>query len=120
MSVLYIALGAVMGAIVRWLIGLYLNPLWGAMSLGVLAVNYLGCFLIGLCLAFNLSEQSKLLLITGFLGSFTTFSAFSADILDKLMNEKYANAMMILLLHSVGGVLLTVLGFLTVRMLRVG
>jgi CrcB protein len=51
---------------------------------GTLAVNVVGCFVIGvfaelIARKFNASTELRLLLITGFLGGFTTFSAFSLD-----------------------------------------
>lgn len=118
MSVVYIALGAMLGAIARWLIGVYLNPLWGAMSLGVLAVNYIGCFVMGICLALSLSNPVKLFLITGFLGSFTTFSAFSADMMNALLQGKYTHIIMILLWHNIGGIILMCLGFYCIKLLK--
>ncbi len=57
---------------------------WGLFPWGTLAVNVVGCFVIGvfaelIARKFNASTELRLLLITGFLGGFTTFSAFSLD-----------------------------------------
>lgn len=118
MTALLITIGAMLGALSRYYLGLYLNPLMGAMSIGVLAVNLIGCFLIGICMALSLSDHARLLMITGFLGSFTTFSAFSADVVDRLLAGKYTLAISILLLHSVGGILCTVLGFWLLKLYK--
>jgi len=56
------------------------------------------------------SNNQKLLFITGFLGSFTTFSSFSAELSEKLLVGKYSEAAFTLGLHLLGGVLLTILG----------
>ena len=89
MNILLISLGAVMGALLRWGIGLVLNPLFSSVALGTLIANWLGCFLIGIAMGLSLGDNQKLLFITGFLGSFTTFSSFSAVLSEKLLIGKY-------------------------------
>ena len=116
-NALLIITGASLGALSRWLLGIWLNPLFTSLSVGTLTVNLIGCFIIGICLALSLSDSTKLLIITGFLGSFTTFSAFSADVVDKLLADKYLSAIAIIGVHTLGGVLLTVAGFWAVRMI---
>ena len=72
-----VALGGACGAVMRYLVGLSV-----AFPFGTLTVNVIGSLLIGLIYAIT---QAKGLngwqpfLITGFLGGFTTFSAFSLD-----------------------------------------
>lgn len=87
-QILLISFGAVLGALSRWQLGVWLNPLISQFAFGTLLANMIGCFLIGIALGLNLQESSKLLLITGFLGSFTTFSAFSAEIGRKTTSRK--------------------------------
>jgi fluoride exporter len=72
-----VAFGGAIGAVLRYLTGLAI-----AFPFGTLAVNILGSFLIGV-LWVALAERSAWapLLITGVLGGFTTFSAFSLDTL---------------------------------------
>lgn len=105
-----VSLGAIGGALARWGISLWLNPLSGTFAFGTLFTNWLGCFLIGIAMAFSLSDNTKLLLITGFLGSFTTFSAFSTEVSHYLLQSKWANALLTFALHSLGGFALTLLG----------
>ena len=107
MNILLISLGAVMGALLRWGIGLVLNPLFSSVALGTLIANWLGCFLIGIAMGLSLGDNQKLLFITGFL---TTFSSFSAELSEKLLIGKYGEATFTLGLHLLGGVLLTILG----------
>lgn len=119
-QILLISFGAVLGALSRWQLGVWLNPLISQFALGTLLANVLGCFLIGITLGLNLQESSKLLLITGFLGSFTTFSAFSAEIGEKLLQEKWLNAVGIFLLHNIVGIIATVVGVLLIKILTSG
>lgn len=119
-QILLISFGAILGAISRWQLGVWLNPLVSQFAFGTLMANVLGCFLIGIALGLNLQESSKLLLITGFLGSFTTFSAFSAEIGEKLLQEKWLNAVGIFLLHNIVGIIATVVGVLLIKILTSG
>jgi CrcB protein len=70
-----VALGGALGAVLRFLATLVWPAPWG-----VLAINVLGSFLIGV-LAVWLPPRAALFLVTGVLGGFTTFSAFSLDAL---------------------------------------
>lgn len=119
-QILLISFGAVLGALSRWQLGVWLNPLISQFAFGTLMANVLGCFLIGIALGLNLQESSKLLLITGFLGSFTTFSAFSAEIGEKLLQEKWLNAVGIFLLHNIVGIMATVIGVILIKSMTSG
>ena len=81
-QVLCVAGGAAAGALLRWAAGLWLNPLWPVFPLGTLAVNAAGGLAIGLAAAWFGARPDallQLLLVTGVLGGFTTFSAFSIE-----------------------------------------
>lgn len=119
-QILLISFGAVLGALSRWQLGVWLNPLISQFAFGTLLANVLGCFLIGIALGLNLQESSKLLLITGFLGSFTTFSAFSAEIGEKLLQEKWLNAIGVFLLHNIVGIMATVVGVILIKSMTSG
>ena len=114
-TLLLIGSGAALGATLRWLLGLLLNPLLTFLSLGTLAANYLGCFLIGLLLAYfwqlpHIGQGWKLFLITGFLGSLTTFSSFSAEVVENLLSEKWLASVAIISLHLFGSLACTLVG----------
>ena len=82
---LLVAIGGAIGSLLRYYVGQWALRLMGpAFPWGTLAVNVVGCFIIGvfaelIAQKFNASVELRLLLITGFLGGFTTFSAFSLD-----------------------------------------
>ncbi|HCL63897.1 MAG TPA: fluoride efflux transporter CrcB [Rhizobium sp.] len=84
-QILLVALGGAFGSVCRYLVGLgALRLLGAAFPWGTFAVNVAGCFLIGalaelIVARFGASAELRLLFITGFLGGFTTFSAFALD-----------------------------------------
>lgn len=84
-QVLLVALGGAVGSVCRYLVGVGALRLMGpSFPWGTLAVNVAGSFAIGILAElivarFGASAELRLLLITGFLGGFTTFSAFALD-----------------------------------------
>ena len=124
MSIFAICIGACLGALARWQLGLWLNPLvvpGASMPLGTLAANWIGGYCVGLAVGVfqampELDPTWRLLLITGFLGALTTFSSFSAEVVAMLSQEKYLLALSTTALHLFGSLLLTVAGLRTVAM----
>ena len=86
LKVIIVGFGGFFGSIFRYLIYLLSNNLIGySFPLGTILVNIIGCFLIGLTYQIfsdmiSLSDNLKLFMTIGFLGGFTTFSAFSLDV----------------------------------------
>ena len=84
MTYAYIVAGAIVGAPLRYFIGARMQE-WAGLGFpwGTLLVNVIGCLLIGLVLGLaderGMSREARLLLVTGFLGSYTTFSAFGFE-----------------------------------------
>ena len=122
-SALLVAAGAACGAVLRWLLGMGLNGLFPAIPLGTLASNLLGGYLMGLMIALLAlplanAPELRLLLVTGFLGGLTTFSAFSGEVARLIQQGRMAMAGAEILLHVVGSVSLTLLGIATVMWLR--
>ena len=106
----YIAAGSIIGALIRWQLAAWFNPSWAALPLGTLLANLIGCFAIGAALALNLSANIKLFLITGLLGSLTTFSSFTAELVQLIQRQQWQNALATLLLHLGGGLGAVLLG----------
>ncbi|AKO30231.1 chromosome condensation protein CrcB [[Haemophilus] ducreyi] len=115
MNMLLVSLGAVAGAILRWQLAVWFNPFLTQFAFGTLFVNLCGCFLIGITLGVNLQDAQKLLFVTGFLGSFTTFSSFSAEVSQFILSEKYWRGLAVISAHLIGGLVLTILGILVAK-----
>ena len=79
-SLLLVALGGAMGSVARHVVSV-LGVAWmgAGFPWGTLAVNVVGSAAIGVCGALGVSGDARLLLVTGVLGGFTTFSAFSLE-----------------------------------------
>jgi fluoride exporter len=125
MNVLSIALvfvGAGAGGVVRYMLGLGLNPLLAAMPLGTLVANVAGCGAAG-ALAALLGERLGLdptlrpLLMIGFLGGLTTFSSFAVEVLQSLEGERPLWAAGIVLAHVSASLAAALAGLLGVRAL---
>ncbi len=121
LAVLAICIGASAGALARWQLGLWLNPLAASgalMPMGTLAANLVGGYLVGVCVAVfqalpQLDPVWRLALVTGFLGALTTFSSFSAEVVAMLTQQRYAMALATAALHLFGSLLLTIAGIRT-------
>ena len=114
LTVLAICIGASLGALARWGLGLWLTP-GGLLPWGTLAANLVGGYLIGVAIAAfqampQLDPVWRLLLITGFLGGLTTFSSFSAEVVEFLMAGRYGLALLAAGLQVMGSLAMTVLG----------
>ena len=122
-AILAISLGAALGALLRWGLGLGLNQILPGLPLGTLTANLVGGYLIGLALALftqapQLSPEWRLFVITGFLGGLTTFSTFSAEVVHALQQGRLAWAAATISLHVAGSLGLTLLGLATPALLR--
>lgn len=122
-KILAICAGASSGALLRWALGLRLNPLFQPLPLGTLCANLLGGYLIGFIVALlaqhaTLPPEWRLFLITGFLGGLTTFSTFSAEVVDMLQQGRFGWAVGTILVHVAGSLLMTLLGLYTWQWLR--
>lgn len=118
-SILAISIGASLGAVSRWLLGLSLNTLFPAIPPGTVAANLIGGYLIGVALAVfaaapNLAPEWRLLIITGFLGGLTTFSTFSAEVTTLIQQGRLAMAATAITVHVGGSLLMTLIGLGTV------
>jgi CrcB protein len=115
-----VGIGAALGAWTRWGLGAALNAIVPNLPLGTLIANLAGGFLIGVAVEFFLSHaliapEWRLFIITGFLGSLTTFSTFSAEAVELLQMQRYGWAMLLIGCHLVGSLLMTLLGMMAAR-----
>ncbi|HEU5294711.1 MAG TPA: fluoride efflux transporter CrcB [Burkholderiaceae bacterium] len=114
--------GAGFGALLRWWLGGWLNPLFPTIPLGTVAANLIGGLLIGAASAFfshhgALAPEWRLLIITGFLGGLTTFSTFSAEVVALLARQEYGWAIGAAGLHLFGSLALTAIGIVAMSAL---
>jgi CrcB protein len=110
-----VALGASLGAVLRWQAGLRLGFVVAGFPLGTLAVNVVGGFLIGLALVwFRLHPEAtngRLFVVTGFLGGLTTFSSFSGESLVLLQSGNVLLALLHSAAHLLGALAAVALGW---------
>ncbi|MED5621723.1 CrcB family protein [Ideonella sp. BN130291] len=122
-QMLAVAVGAAAGGLLRWAAGLWLNSAWLGFPLGTLLVNCAGGLLMGLAMVvFSRfpAETLRLLLVTGFLGGLTTFSAYSGESLALLQRGQVAMALGHTLAHVAGALLCASAGFSLGRLLLKG
>ena len=113
---LIVGLGGGAGSILRYAV----HKFFQAQSIatfptGTLVVNIAGCFLIGILWSMasrslTWNEEMKLLLMTGFCGGFTTFSAFTLEGIGLLKENKTLLFFIYLTASVVGGLLATFIG----------
>ena len=111
--------GAGCGALLRWQLGAWLNPVFPTIPLGTLAANLMGGLLVGVANALlthysELAPEWRLLIITGFMGGLTTFSTFSLEAVTLLSRQEYAWALGQMSIHLFGSLALTAIGILIV------
>lgn len=120
--ILAISIGSVFGGLFRWFLSLKLNVIAFAIPLGTLFSNLIAGYIIGFAIAFfnhaNLSAEWRLLIITGFCGGLSTFSTFSAEIVNFLQEGRIGWGLATIAVHVTGSVLMTFLGFFTYQFFR--
>ena len=121
-GIVAVGAGAALGAWMRWGFSAWLNPRLPHFPLGTLAANLIGGYLVGFAVAYfsarqDLPPEMRLFAITGFLGGLTTFSTFSAEVVQLLTQGEYATGGGLALSHLAGSLLLTVAGIATFRAL---
>lgn len=111
MTALLVALGAAVGAPLRYLTDRYFRARYGAgFPWGTLAVNVAGSFVLGLVLGLPLAPGAVALLGTGFCGALTTYSTFSWEILTLTRRGEIAVAAGYALLSITAGMGAAVIG----------
>jgi len=121
-TLLFIGFGSFIGGILRYLLSSQIfTRFLSAFPYGTLAVNLIGCFLIGLFFGFvektEVNPDLRIFLMTGILGGFTTFSAFSNETVGLLRQGSFGYAGIYVLSSLVLGILLTFAGIVLSRQL---
>ena len=116
-----VALGGAVGASGRYLFGMQMLRLMGPVfPWGTLGVNIIGSLIMGVlaesfALRFNVSAEMRSFLMTGVLGGFTTFSAFSLDAGVMIERNDFALAGLYIAASVVGSIAALFLGLYAVR-----
>ena len=118
-----VAVGAVLGAWLRWGLAVWLNGQFPSLPPGTLLANLAGGYLIGLALALlaqqpSLPPEWRLFLVTGFLGALTTFSTFSAEVMGLLQQGRLGWALATVSTHVLGSLAMTFAGLATPMLFR--
>lgn len=124
MAYLYVGLGGILGSISRYMISLLIIPVnqipfpWDT-----LIVNLLGCYLLSFLASLQLnrlkiSEHLRSAILIGFIGSFTTFSTFSVEIMHLLNSSQYITVVIYSAVSLAGGLILAGLGLLTAQKIQ--
>ena len=120
--VLAVAAGGVIGTLIRFGVSTWVSAQWPRhFYLATVAVNLIGCLLIGYLYALFLarpdfSPELRGGLILGFLGALTTFSSFSLDGLRLLESGQFATAFTYIGISVLGGLLAAWAGLVVGRL----
>lgn len=120
LNLLWVMLGAALGGGSRYLISLIENKISLPIQISTLTVNILGGLLAGIIAGYLLQKPDqaiRLFLIVGFCSGLTTFSSFSLETISLLQNREYFNSMLLILLHFIGAIGATFLGFYLINTL---
>ena len=110
-NILLVGLGGGIGSILRYLFQRSLNATY---PWGTFVVNILGCLLIGLLWGLftkHVDEPKRLLLVTGLCGGFTTFSSFTYEGVQMLMEDRWIAFIIYTAGSVVLGMMATFFGF---------
>jgi CrcB protein len=114
-TIFLIGLGGFIGSVSRYLLGLKLtSSLTNVIHYSTMIINLLGSFAIGALISLSEKKMDQSLiyfLIPGFLGGFTTYSAFSAETFALLKSGEMYSAFIYVSLTLIGGLLLSALGY---------
>jgi len=118
-SMMAVAVGGVLGCLMRWFLALVLNRYFPTIPPGTLAANLIGCYIIGIAIAVFAANPAipiewRLFVTTGFCGGLTTFSTFSAEIVTLMQTGRMAWAMGAIAMHLIGSLLMTFAGIATI------
>ena len=121
-SILAVAISGALGSLFRWFLGFRLNGIFSGVPLGTLAANVIAGYVIGVAVAGfarapQLSPEWRLFVITGLMGGLSTFSTFSAEVVERLQDGRLGWAAGEIVIHVGASLVMTILGIATVSLL---
>lgn len=122
-KILYLSIGGAAGTLSRyWLSGVAQRFTGGSFPLGTFAVNMLGCLLFGAVWGYFENRmlpgsEIRLLVLTGFMGAFTTFSTYMFETAELVRISQIATALLNVVGQSLTGLLLVLAGITLGRLL---
>ena len=124
MLYLMIAIGGSAGALTRYLVSAFINNLVSSsFPAGTLFLNVTGSFIIGFLFQIYqsvlVSDEVKMLVTVGFLGSYTTFSTYSLETLNLLLANQYKSAVINVAVSNVLAVSMSFLGIAAARIMLI-
>jgi fluoride exporter len=120
-TLLWVAAGGALGSVTRYGFNNCITRVMGeSFPWGILLINVLGSFLIGMVGAYWIvrmpaNDMARLFLTTGFLGGFTTFSAFAFDVLNLMQSDQNASAAIYVMASVVLSIVAVFVGFALVK-----
>lgn len=121
-SFLAVAIGGALGSLFRWFLGIRLNGVFSGLPLGTFAANVIAGYVIGVAVAGfarapQVAPEWRLFIITGLMGGLSTFSSFSAEVVQRLQDGRVGWAAGEIALHVGASIAMTILGIATVSLL---
>ena len=119
-KILYIATGGALGSVLRFFISYIFKIYFVYFPVGTLFVNITGSFLAGLFISYlNNKEISEIIIkyffIIGFLGSFTTFSAFSIENIELIKQNEIALSLFYIIVSIILSIFAAFVGFALIK-----
>lgn len=112
-NIIFVAFGGAMGSVFRYVTAMIVST--KKFPASTFLVNIIGSFLIGILMGYLLKQTNnqnwQLLMVTGFCGGFTTFSAFSWDVILLMQQARYATAIFYVVATFVLSIFFCFLGF---------
>ena len=116
-KLLIVGMGGFLGSVLRYLMSGYVQK-WSEsidFPYGTLAVNLAGCLLIGMLTRMDemrhvLSSETRLLIMIGLLGAFTTYSTFSNETINLINDRRFISAFTNVAIHIIFGLAAVMIG----------